>query len=204
MASPVGHSLIGLAIGKVHESVGRGPTWRWYLYCAVVANVPDLDFLPGLLTGDINRYHQWVSHSVMAAAAFGLLPAVAARSLPRLSLEPARLGVASAALYASHLALDFFSTDVRAPFGQPLLWPFSAGHFISPWTPFGGVTHGVPGEPIEAVLKSLFSWHNVAVISIEMLVIAPLTGLAWYALRSPGPDGSGWYGPPRGPGARGL
>lgn len=176
MASPVGHVLIGLALGRV---VGPGmalPPRNWLVLAAVAANAPDLDLVPGLFLGDVNRFHQGISHSLLAAAIFGVAMTLLVHPL---SSNKIRIGLVGAALYASHLALDFFTGDKRGPFGTPLLWPFSSGHFISPWTPFKGVTHGVPGDTLLTTLVALFSWHNLWVIGLEMLALAPLLLLAW-------------------------
>ena len=57
MASPLGHGLMGVAVGRLSGVKSAGPSWRWYASAMIGANVPDLDFFPGLLIGDINRFH---------------------------------------------------------------------------------------------------------------------------------------------------
>lgn len=176
MATPLGHSLLGLGLSRLpgaHRVVGQ--PWRWYAFAILAANAPDLDLLPGLLVGDINRFHQGPSHSLLAALVFALLVAVATgRSVGRL-----RLATGSTLLYVSHLVLDFLTRDGRAPYGQPLLWPLTDAHFISPWTPFGGVLHADPGDPVSLFLSQLFSWHNARVALLEILVMAPIVLATW-------------------------
>jgi hypothetical protein len=175
MATPIGHSLMGIACGRLFEIRGESRSWRWFLFAVVAANAADFDFLPGLLVGDINRFHQGVSHSLLAAILFGSLTAVFARPL---SESPIRIGMAGGAIYASHLFLDLFNNDVRAPFGLPLLWPFSV-HVLSPWPLFWGVKHGVPGDDFQTVLGQLFSWHNIGSLAMETVMLSPflfLTG----------------------------
>ena len=179
MASPVGHSALGLAIGRGGHPITSPRLWPSYVFFVFAANAADLDFLPGLLVGNLNRFHQSISHSLVAAVLFGLLVSVA--SLPLVTFPSAtRLGLLSGALYASHLLLDFFTNDVRAPYGQPLLWPLTSERFIAPWTPLGGVTHGNPGDPWSVILPSLFSWHNLKVIGLEVIIVLPAFLVFWY------------------------
>ena len=156
--------------------------WRWYVFCAVAANAPDLDFFPGLFTGDVNRFHQSASHSLVAALVFGAAAALVA--LPS-SRSFARIGLAGVGLYSSHLLLDLFCEDKGAPFGIPLLWPFSSQHFTAPWSVFEGVKHGVPGEDLSAFMGHVLSWANVGVVALEMVILSPLLLLTWYVTRRP-------------------
>ena len=176
MATPVGHSIIGLACGRFYGSTTIGPSWRWYLFAIVAANAADFDFLPGLLIGDINRYHQLASHSILVALLFGGLVTLAAW---RHTSNPVKWGVLSSIIYATHLVVDCFTNDIRAPHGIPLFWPFSQEHFIMPVTLFGGVKHGVPGQSISVVIGEIFSWHNFKGIALEVVVLSPLLILSW-------------------------
>lgn len=192
MATPLGHSLFGMAFGRIFGRKNETAPWKWNLFAILAANAADLDFLPGLLVGDINRFHQGASHSFLAAILFGLLTAVFARHF---SGSPIRIGMAGGTIYASHLFLDLFNNDVRAPFGFPLLWPFE-GYFLSPWPLFRGVKHGVPGEDLVTVLGQLFSWYNLVSLVSEAAVLAPLLILSWYFSRNrkrgaPLPGGGG-------------
>ncbi|HXH09751.1 MAG TPA: metal-dependent hydrolase [Alphaproteobacteria bacterium] len=182
MATPVGHSLLGFAIGKLTGGSGAMSPWRWYAFCAVAANAPDLDFLPGLFAGDVNRFHQSASHSLVAALIFGLAVAlVALLSRHRV----VRGGIAGVGLYASHLLLDLFGEDNRAPFGIFLLWPFSSQYFTAPWSVFEGVKHGVPGEDLSTFVGHVFSWANVGVVALEIVTLSPFLLLTWYVTRRP-------------------
>ncbi len=132
MPSPIGHSLIGLAIG-VAAMPGETPGTplprrlfrrRWMLLgCMVVANLPDIDFIPGLLVGDMNAYHYNLTHSIGWAVLVGfglwfLLRAVRPRTgLACLVLLLALLG--------SHLLADFWCEDRSPPYGMPIYWPLS-------------------------------------------------------------------------------
>ena len=183
MASPFGHSLLGLAVGRAFGGEPVARSWPWWLFCIAAANAPDLDFIPGLLLGDINRFHQGISHSIPAAVFFGGLAWLVAR--PR-SAAPMKIGMVGAGLYGSHLLMDFFSEDRRAPFGQPLLFPFFSEHFIAPWAIFGGVKHGIPGDDFLVFFDDLISWHNAKAIGLETFILLPILLLSWL-LR-----GNGW------------
>jgi inner membrane protein len=184
MATSIGHALTGLALARAGRRPAGRADWRWYLFAAFAANAPDLDFLPGLLVGDANRYHQLGSHSLGAVAVFGLLASLCARWLPGWPAGPGSWG---ALLYASHLLVDSLTLDTRAPFGIPLLWPFSQKHFHAPFSLFLDVHHGAAGEGLGAFVSGLPSLHNLQAVAIELLVLGPLLPLAgWLARRRAG------------------
>ena len=89
MASPLGHSLLGLTFGRIFPLVEIIHPWKWHLFYIVAANAADLDFLPGFFVGDINRYHQGVTHTFLSAAVFGIIIAFGSRffKIPSLSVE---------------------------------------------------------------------------------------------------------------------
>ncbi len=176
MATAVAHSIVGLAGGHLAGRGVLGSKWRWYLFAVVAANAADFDFLPGLLVGDANRYHHFASHSIFAALLFGFLVALAVVGRYK---HPLKLGVVSAIIYATHLLLDFFTGDARAPYGIPLFWPISDEHFIASFTIFGGVKHGVPGQDVAVVMQEIFSRHNLKVLLYEAVVLAPILVISW-------------------------
>lgn len=170
MASPIGHTLIGLALAETRDPSRSASRWWWYAVATVSVNFADFDFLPGLLVGDINRFHRSITHSLLAALIFGL----AVLLLARLLRAPAvRAGLIAAGLYTTHLLLDFLSGNPSEASGQPFLWPFLSEDVMSPWSPLAGVFHGVPGDGVWQFLQTLLSWHNLEVIVIELLVFAP-------------------------------
>ncbi len=180
LPSPIGHSLIGIAVGK---ATGVPPTtrpWVWYGFAVVFANLADLDFLPGLIVGDINRFHHSTSHSLAAALVIGLLAGLA---LQRLSRGTLNFTFPCTILYISHLVLDYFSADNVPPYGMPLLWPFSSEHYMSPVTLFVGVKHGNPGDSMSAFLQNIFSMHNLTALAIEALIAVPVLAGMWVLIR---------------------
>lgn len=177
MATPIGHSLIGLALGRMSRPVSSLKDWQWCLFSVIAANGPDFDFIASFMTGDINRFHQGPSHSLLAAIIFGAIMAFIFRPYGK---SPCLIGMVSSGLYSSHLLLDFFCDDKRPPFGIPLFWPLWKEHFMASWPIFRGVKHGDPGDDLYTVLGQIFSWHNVVSLGVEAMVVSPFLFLAYF------------------------
>jgi membrane-bound metal-dependent hydrolase YbcI (DUF457 family) len=143
----------------------------WLALIVVAANGPDLDFLPGLLIGDVNRFHHGPSHSIAAA----LIAAVAAGWGAVLAGgRGARTALVVLLAWSSHLLADYAAADPREPRGVPLLWPFSDAPYIAPVTLFMPFDHGSPGDDLGKALAIVFSLHNVYAIVVELALTAPL------------------------------
>lgn len=182
MPSPVAHSLIGLSLG-VAWLLPRAPgrdllrrAWeaRIPLFAAVVAaNAPDLDYVPGILTGDLNAFHHGISHTVPFVIAIAALmslfrPFRNVRSFGWLAL-----------IGASHLAADMVTEDLRPPYGIPVLWPLSSEHWIAPVHLF---MHLRKREWTDIV-----QWHNGAAVLWEIALTLPLLLAAlWWKTRAAG------------------
>src|SRR3990172_11659995 len=100
MATPLGHGLAGAIICLGFRRVG----WRTPSMAAavIVANLPDADFLPGIMVGWPSRYHHGASHSIVAAMICALAIGIwwAAR---KLDPTPARAGLLLGTCYLSHV-----------------------------------------------------------------------------------------------------
>ena len=173
MPSPVGHSLIGLAVASAWLLPrARGmelarAAWRERraLVAAVaLANLPDVDYLPGLLVGDLNRYHHLHTHTLGWVA----LASLAAWWIWRRcsAVPPRRLLVLASVLGLSHLGADLFSADGRPPYGIMALWPFSDAYLISPHTLFWRLR--------KETVPDMFQWHNVQAVFVEIAWCLPL------------------------------
>ena len=167
LPSPIAHSLAGLVVSRAQcnnaQQVARPTVVA--LVAVAAANLPDADFLPGLLTGDANRFHHAFTHSfgfLMAVTLATFLLARAFRSAPAFWTGLVGFGV------ASHLLLDFFTVDTRPPFGIPLLWPFSNRAFLAPHPLFLDIQRS--GNPAE-FFQSLFSAHNFAAAGREFFLV---------------------------------
>jgi inner membrane protein len=175
MATPIGHALAGYSIylaGTSRKSDRNILFW----FCLLTAIAPDLDFIPGILQGQPNLYHQGLSHSLGA----GLLASFAAALIVNKGALWKKWSLFFVA-YASHLTLDFFAPDGRPPYGQPLFWPISNEYYFAPpglqllW----GVHHAkATSAATTEWLSGILHLHNLAAIGIEVLVTLPLVLLA--------------------------
>jgi inner membrane protein len=189
MATPIGHALAGYSVYVAGTSPrSRPPVLFWF--CLLMAIAPDFDFIPGILHGQPNLYHQGISHSLGA----GLLVSFAAALIVSKGAFWKNWTLLFVA-YASHLALDFFAPDGRPPYGQPLLWPISSEYYFAPtgWQFLWGVRHAKATSAITSEwISGIFQPQNLGAIIIEVLVTLPMILLARYA--------SGWKITPTKPG----
>jgi membrane-bound metal-dependent hydrolase YbcI (DUF457 family) len=176
MATPLGHVLAGLALGRAFDdSSGRGAL-DVTIGCVALAVAPDLDFLPGLLQGQPALYHQGPSHSLVVGLALSLGVALLLRRDRRHLL---RTWLLLFAAFGSHLAIDSLGPDARPPIGIPLLWPFSDASWLAPVTLLPGVRHATSASESSSVwLAMVFSWNNVRAILVELVLLGPLLILA--------------------------
>ncbi len=182
MPSPVAHGVIGLALGAVallEPGDARGlvrQAWRkrWALCGAVLlAQAPDVDYLPGLLTGDLNAYHHHLTHT----AGWCILVSVGCWLALRAWRAATRLAVLGWCLLltGSHLLADWLTADARPPIGIMALWPFSDAHYLSPATIFMRMH--------KRDLADLWQVHNLAAVGVELAWCLPLLALVCVWLR---------------------
>jgi len=131
MASPVFHGLAGMGLAYAMAGDKRLPLFSSLRkagailgMAALLACLPDVDYLPGLARGYLNTTHQQATHSVA-----WILMVSAGIWLVGRAWRPARFGGRAAAflliLGGSHLAIDLLTEDRLAPYGIPLWAPFS-------------------------------------------------------------------------------
>ena len=170
MPLPVIHTFAGYSIYKLSKK--SNSKWRWIPLCVSIflANLPDLDFLPGVLAGEATLFHRGFSHSLMAAFLCGLLVAFLAVTLSQASFKRAFL--LSSGAYLSHVLLDLFSAPVT------LFWPFSSENVSSPVILFMG-----GGEAIHQIsnLKEFIVWflspYAMHMLFFEMAVVFSIWAL---------------------------
>jgi inner membrane protein len=170
MPSPLGHSLAGYIIHQATDSRVARNGWQLLVLYILVANSPDLDFIPGFFIGEPNRYHHGISHSIGFALAFSV-----GLSTLRFFLRRDRfwrkLGIFFL-LYSSHLGLDYLSTDTSPPHGQPLFWPLSSTYYIAPITLFPDIRR--VSNSVGDFVVSLACLHNLWAACLEFLLLFPL------------------------------
>ena len=135
------------------------------------AIAPDLDFLPGMLLGDPNRFHHGPTHSIAAAGVFTVVLTLIFRSLSKVQI------FVIFAVYLGHVLADSLAADLGAPYGVPLLWPFDDHYTIAPVTVFSNFSHGAQGADVVGVIRDIFSLHNLWAVVIELAILGPLLWL---------------------------
>ena len=162
MPSPVGHTLIGLSLLAL---------WRfrlakvsyWFVGVVVLANFPDIDFLPGLWVGEFNRYHHMATHSLGFILLVTFLCWLSARFIRPFTKGELLLIISS---LGSHLVADYLCADGKEPFGIMAAWPLSSTYYISSRTVFWPLQ--------KANLTEVFQWYNVQAVGVEILLTLPL------------------------------
>ena len=173
MPSPVAHSIIGFTLFRVSARPNEPFDWRKLALCLFAANAPDLDFIPGLLSGQPDHFHHGASHSIALAVLFAILFGVFSHIMKIDSVQwtsPVLLG-----LYLSHLVLDCFSIDTAAPYGMPLFWPVSHTYYNAAIEFLPDIRRTNSSSDFFA---SLFSAHNLRSVCVEFLLFVPPALLA--------------------------
>lgn len=189
MPSPLAHSLIGLTIGLIRFlpryrrwnelSSHLRSLWRALLLCILLANAPDLDYFFGICQGNLNRYHQTATHTLLWVAALALAiwlySRLRARAWPAVRVWSLGLLLT---LLGSHLLADWLTVDRSPPIGLMLAWPFSTQLYHASFAFFP--------HPAKQTLADLWSWQNLRVILVEAAITLPLVlGAIWLKRRRP-------------------
>jgi membrane-bound metal-dependent hydrolase YbcI (DUF457 family) len=146
------------------------------LICA--SNAPDLDFLPGLLVGELTRFHRGPSHSLLASGLVGLTVAWIARRANWGS--PRRLGYLSGLAVATHLVLDMLSSDDGIRHGVELFWPILNDGVALPPALFVDLIYN-PEAP--NVILGVLHGYNARALAREWVIVAVVV-LAGIVVRS--------------------
>lgn len=165
MPSPIGHALAGIAVGAL---IARRPGWRLLAVTAVVAALPDVDFLLPLR-------HRGPSHSV-GAAAMAFAAALVVLSTGSHATRRWRTAAAVGLAYASHTLTDWLGADSSTPRGLMALWPLSPSFYISGLDVFHSVDrrYWVPG----------FWTRNAVAVLREVAILGPLVILSLWISRT--------------------
>ena len=174
MPSPVGHALGGLLVGLAaarqnQPSESREPGQpavasamagggsRTLVVCAVAAVLPDLDFLWGR--------HSMETHSLGAAVLAGVVVLAWTRGQDR------RLALLVALAWASHVLFDWLGSDDTPPLGVMALWPITSEFYFAHAYVFEAISR-------RTWLPNFWS-HNLYAVARELVMLAPLVGVAW-------------------------
>ncbi len=198
MPLPVAHSLMGYAIAKTTKVRLARKNWLNVLIFATLANLPDIDFLPGFLVGEPNRYHHFLVHSISFALCIGLIGGMIFWQRGRNSAK-SHLGYGgvggwgfwpyfltiSLAVF-SHCILDLLTEDSAPPYGMVLFWPFDVGYYDTDWHFFTAVDKS---NASATFFTSLLTWYNFKVALREFLIMLPVIGLVKIISRLKSPFG---------------
>ena len=169
MPSPIAHSAVGYALSRFFPDRSHRTTKIFSLispialYSVIISNLPDLDFLPEVVTQ--TKFHRGPTHSIAASLVLSVLFSALAILLfkrrdrtpsikPKLSYKT--LFVFTLGVYLIHLLLD--SITAGGP-GMQLLWPFSTDYFRAPFSLFFAVRHS----------RGLWDASHLLFISTELL-----------------------------------
>lgn len=168
MPLPLGHSLMGYTLAEGSRIKLSRNVWMNIFIFALLANLPDIDYLPGFLEGFPNRYHHHEIHSLGFAALMGLVG-----GLVYLRVAGKFWACFLPIFFAvsSHLALDLVTEDFSDPRGMMLLWPLNSEFYDCAWKIFKAVNKSNHSSDF---FISLFTLHNVRVVLIELIIMAPL------------------------------
>jgi len=132
MALPIAHATAGYLVYEAVRPSGAGQRLGLLAAAVVLANAPDLDFVPGLLLGRPETFHRGVTHTLGAAVVVAALAFLLARLVSAVPGVARRAAMVAGAAWASHLVLDYFTADAFPPSGARFLWPLSDAYWISP------------------------------------------------------------------------
>lgn len=173
MPTPLGHSLVGLAVMgaapfAAPDDGARGKMWL-AAYCVAVANLADLDFI--WWNGDGFSVSALFHHGVTHSLGFALIVAAVAGAVARLRgrKDYARLAVLTAVLYSSHVLADMLNEDTYLinGVGLPALWPLTDTYFIFPILP--------------AIARdAVFTMANAKAITAEILFFGGIMIAVWW------------------------
>lgn len=174
MPSPIVHAALGAGAALAFLPRKRASVLAGAALVALSC-WPDVDYVPGLLAGVLNQFHQGFTHSFLfALAGVPLAYPFLRRAMPR--EVPARPIVAVLLLVAlSHLLFDALTQDFRPPIGIPLFWPFTDLPVHSPWSLFPAWAKGT--------LRDLLNPSNLRAAAIELGYAIPLLVLPPLAAR---------------------
>lgn len=168
MPLPIGHTLAGIAFNQIRPGFFFKGRWQDAIFFIFLANLPDADFLPGILLGHPNLYHHGAFHSLGAALAVSAMGGYFFY-LKKKSFWATATGIFL--VFSTHLLLDFFSRDLAAPFGLPIFWPFSQRYFIAAHPIFLNIARSGHTRDF---FPSLFNRHNLEGALREILLLGGL------------------------------
>jgi inner membrane protein len=179
MPLPIAHTITGYAFAAATGVRFRRDTWTALLFSIVVANLPDLDFIPGTLADTPVLYHRTIAHTIPAALVCGFIIGAVLTRFGRRFWEISFLG---ALVYSSHLFADMVNFG-GGNVGIQILWPFS-DTWYSIKTPLMHTRDSAlrfdRGADSSGFLASFFSVGFMRAMVLQGLLFSPLLIPAWW------------------------
>lgn len=117
MPLPVIHSYAGYQIYKFSQDKNQEKNWKMAILFMGIANLADIDTLPGMLVGNAELFHRGPTHSLMAAFLVALGTGYLLKCFSKMNFWKGFW--IALATYFSHVLLDYISGSVKF-----MLWPF--------------------------------------------------------------------------------
>jgi hypothetical protein len=165
MPSPVLHAFAGYSIYKYSLQEGQEKSWKMASLFIFLANLADLDMLPGMFFGNPNMFHRSHTHSLLAALLCSLAVAGLARFWKKMSFF--KMFWIALAAYFSHVLLDALTGSVKFAF-----WPLQIS--IQPMPLAQLMEHAHPAIPCESLgqfCQLLISSTFVVRLGAEALLV---------------------------------
>lgn len=141
MPGPIAHAAAGYLIYRVFRPIipaaadhKLGPMPVLLASSLALSLSPDLDAVPGLLLGDLGRFHNNLTHSLAAGLVVALATGLVMRALGR--PDALKWGLLALVCFQIHLLMDLVTYDTR---GLMLWWPFSHERIQGPAPFFYGL-----------------------------------------------------------------
>jgi membrane-bound metal-dependent hydrolase YbcI (DUF457 family) len=180
MPLPLAHTIVGYSAAAMTGVRFRRNAWTAVLFSVVVANLPDLDFLPGALANEPVKYHRTIAHTLPAALVVAF---IIAAILTRFRRRFGEIFILAFLVYSSHLFADMFNF-MAGNIGVQILWPFSEGWYTIR-TPFENshspLLNFSRGSDASSFLASFFSWQFIRAMMMQALLFSPFLLFArWF------------------------
>jgi len=165
MPSPISHMAMGYAIYKLYHTASspRPEKRHGSLPCLLIVTVwlsllPDLDIIPGILSGNVNHFHNNISHSLF----FGLLVALGVSGLVWLRQRMQFMYWFLLVLwcYELHVIMDLFTIGR----GVMIFWPFSPERYEPAVMLFYGLRRS------EGLVSIHHAWTLITELGFVLLV----------------------------------
>ena len=176
MPLPVIHSYVGYKIYKASLSDEQKKNWRIAAFVMLIANLPDLDMIPGMIFGNPEAFHRSITHSLFGAFICSMLVSscvfLVSRFKPKaeglgshVSGRVSRVFLLTFFAYGSHLILDGFTGQLKYIF-WPIRLPETVWH-----KPFiiQQVQNALPCGPLNQLCHLLFASTLLVRLSTEGL-----------------------------------